>query len=357
MKKIILIIILAMTFIACSKENKVLKEEIEKAKVFIEKEELSNAIEILSEAVEKYPKEKATEEATELLGQTKLKKQEEKLLEATKLFEEKSYSLAKEVLRTLIVLDDTTSIAEKGKDIEKQIVEIEEIMEFEKYFKEKKYFLARWVLDDSEIVTQKISRDKLNELSKKLDLEIDKELKVLERNFIKTEDKFSGRIQLTHRNVPKYSNQESYINMGIVKTKILSPVLLVSYFGEDWVFFDKILIKIDNRSIETIEINSRKSRSAVHNGVVETADTDLFYGREATVELMVQIMNEKNVDIRFVGSRNSKDFKLKTSQKLAVKESLKYVSLAISKNSEKRTRQNLNTTLLIFSSLEEFGNF
>lgn len=383
MKKIILITILAITFIACSKENTAVKEEVVKAKVLLEKEEFLPAIDVLNKVIETYPKERATIDAKKILEIAKLKKQEklfleatdlfekknyssakklinsllqldvatlvaekgkklekkivvellreqtEKLSEITKLFEERKYSLAKEEIASLVKIDETTSLARKGQSIEKEIVEIEEIMNFEKLLKEKKYLSARRLLDSS-----KISNEKTSEFSKKLDIEVNKELKVLEKRFGKKEDRFSGQVILKHVNAPRYSNEENFVEILFVNN---IPFFQVNYFGDNWVFFEEVLIKVDNDPLHTLKMTSRNNRVSAHNGVTEQVSTNLYYG-ETTLFLMAQIASGKEVNIRFVGSRNSKDFKLKAKHKLGIKESLKYLSLILAKEESSSTR-------------------
>ncbi|MGL5964003.1 MAG: hypothetical protein ACRCZ9_11545 [Fusobacteriaceae bacterium] len=335
MKKIILIFSLTVILAACTKENKAVKESIIKANSLVTTKEFLTAQDILSTAILRYPKEKSTldakiflEQINEMIAKDELERQEKKLAEAEKLFENKNYSETKKIIESLVSINPNSKIASKGKSIFEKILILEFTEKFYEFYKEKKYFSARLLLDDFNL-----SNSIKDEFLEKLNVEINKELFVLETKFKTEYDKWQDVSFVQHKLARKYRDDGNFVELYFSKTSVLNPRIKFNYNGESWVFFDKILIKIDDYPTKSINIKS-KYRNTHYGGVSEIADVYLFtdnFLKEIPFTLIQEMAYGNSVEVRFTGDKSS-TAKLSTNDKKALKDALNYYLLTIAKD-------------------------
>ncbi|MGL4999276.1 MAG: hypothetical protein ACRC5T_09935 [Cetobacterium sp.] len=336
MKKIILIFSLTVFLAACTKENKAVKESITKAQSLVATKEFLTAKQILNNAVSQYPKEKSTpdaqiflEQVNEMIAKDELEKQEKGLAEAEKLFEDKNYSETKKIIKSFVSINPNSEIASKGNAIFEKIEILGFTEKFDELYKEKKYFSARLLLDDFNL-----SNSIKDEFSKKLNVGIDKELFILEKNFKTKYDKWQEVSFIQHKLVRQYWNTGSYVELYFSKNNTnLNPRIKFSYNGKSWVFFDQILIKIDGSPIKSVNIKSR-TRELSYGTVVEVADAYLLTDnslKEIPFSLIEEMAYGKSVELRFTGDKAA-TAKLSTNDKKALKDSLNYYLLTIAKD-------------------------
>ena len=179
---------------------------------------------------------------------------------------------------------------------------------------------------EATVLLKKLRVERIKEIDERLAAEKrrkKKEAKRLARalkNMKKKKDNVENITWYTPKNTPKYHLDNGacfYMYIGTGDGHVW-PRLVVRYDGNDWVFFDKILVKYDDRLAE-IEFDKYKNKKTdTSSGVAEWID---IAANPLIMTYLKEIANAKKVTIRFSG-KYSKDFVLTGAQKRALRDSL-----------------------------------
>jgi hypothetical protein len=146
-------------------------------------------------------------------------------------------------------------------------------------------------------------------------------LEELKKNFIYKEDEFKKIGWYSHKNQPVWKMFDTYL-----KTPVNSEwgIYLIShYYGDKWIFHNKVLIKIDDIVVETPEIslNSKDHQAEVlKSGYIREIN---HYRKIKEVQNIIKLIAEnfnKEIKVRFVG-KYYKDITLSYRDRLAIRDS------------------------------------
>jgi hypothetical protein len=125
---------------------------------------------------------------------------------------------------------------------------------------------------------------------------------------------------------PKFekSNFETnvYLYFGKSESEINSPRIVIRYFGDTWVFWNKVNFLIDGENIEYIPIDTPNKENS--DTVWEKSDESIT----SDDLIMIDKMNKaKSVKFRFVGTEHVRDFVLSKNRINDLKNVLNYHDL------------------------------
>lgn len=128
-------------------------------------------------------------------------------------------------------------------------------------------------------------------------------------------DDFNGIAWYTDKSSTKYRNaNDFYLYAGAKKGSNPTLRLVIQYYGEDWLFIEKYLFKVDGY---TYEIDPRYGDVKTDNDskVWEWFDTKPSKGE---IELVKKIIKSKKAVMRIEGSKYIKDVTISSAQKKAM---------------------------------------
>lgn len=146
-------------------------------------------------------------------------------------------------------------------------------------------------------------------------------IKNLLSNFNKKYDEFKDvTFYNTKQYTDDYGNIHIYIGQSGKEYNIESNSIWFrvkfTYQGNDWVFFDNIKIKTDNNLYDVIltseEYRNKYTDTIWGGGVIES--TDLLFVKN-DISMLRDIVNSKEVKIRYEGDKRSRDKKLSDKDK------------------------------------------
>lgn len=139
---------------------------------------------------------------------------------------------------------------------------------------------------------------------------------------IPTEDKVNKLEWLEHPRMPKYYNVRSFFFPYIGRLTDTGYTWLrvkANYYGDDWVFFNEIIISADGENTSVKFGSFETEHKIAYGGVAEIGD---FMPDESQIEALKSIENSKETIIRFVGDSSYYDLVLSAADKQAIIEVL-----------------------------------
>lgn len=178
---------------------------------------------------------------------------------------------------------------------------------------------------DDRIIIEKIKtttdiKNKLIEEKKKAKL---KQISTLKNHMRITRDNVENVTWYQDKTSPAYINYNQ-IKLGLAQSgDKLWMRFVISYAGDDWVFFDKIIFNIDGNIIEkSYSMFEKKTDVVFGAGVYESVDLP-YEGYEHLID---KIIASKNTTIKFRGKYSS-IMKISENQKQAMKRVLELYKL------------------------------
>jgi len=131
-------------------------------------------------------------------------------------------------------------------------------------------------------------------------------------------DDMRGTITYEDKTSPRYVNSQTnfYVYMIQRKNSLPSLRLIIQYVADDWLFIDKYIIKVDDKTYEITENSYGEIKTDSGGGIWEWFDRSV--GRKE-LQIIKAVANGKNVKIRFSGSQYYKDRTISSKEKLALR--------------------------------------
>lgn len=158
------------------------------------------------------------------------------------------------------------------------------------------------------------------ELAKAENLRIEKERLAQATSKMRKEyDEMKGITWYYDKTSPQYVNSRSALYAYIGQEEVGEPILrlVITYTSEDWLFIEKYLIKVDERTYTISEDSYGEIKTDNgYGGVWEWIDRAVS---DTEYEILNAIANGKAVKIRYEGSEYYKDRDITSSEKQALK--------------------------------------
>ena len=178
------------------------------------------------------------------------------------------------------------------------------------------------LLLDSSYITNISNIEELSKAEKELE-RIKEQKRTDEFNDVMTRvkkeyDKVDDSTRYKHRNMPYYVNVRSYVLPMIAEGTL---AILWSYTGDDWIFWDKVIINIDGekhtKSFDGLFDKPKRDNRA--GDVWEVAHSIVYSTESDDYKLLEKIANSKETIVRFQGEK-SYDLYVSASDKQAIKD-------------------------------------
>lgn len=146
------------------------------------------------------------------------------------------------------------------------------------------------------------------------------ELETISKSITSKYDDFEGITWYSHKNQPKYSNTNACYLYAGSKNKQYWGRLVVRFSGEDWIFVKRIIVKCDEikLNLNTTDVKRDNSSGDVWEWI------DISYDRNEQ-DIVLCIINSKEIKIRFEGDQYSKDYTLTSKEKNALIDMYKFI--------------------------------
>ena len=167
------------------------------------------------------------------------------------------------------------------------------------------------------------AENRLNELKEQEKARVLSEAKV---NFVIEEDKVEGVTWYTHKSTPQYIDIRSYISPYIgVRDTGAWICIRYNYTGDDWIFWEKLTIVIDGERITKNFRYSDIHRDNDYPSVWEYYDEALGWNEKLTskdLTMLSKIANSNETIIRFEGDDHVYDLVVTAQDKAVIRDVL-----------------------------------
>lgn len=335
---LLVMVLLMLSLVGCSEENKFYKQ----IKQTYESNNWEETISLVNEFKEYYPEDKHVEELNQLaedsIYQLNLIKGQE-LLNQMKEHNNKEewndlISLSKQVLSLI----PNTDIANEAKKLAEDAQSKLDAIELASLYSDlqSSYTKEDWssVINVAMKITTKFSstdeaktaKEYSDTASAKL-LEIkNKRLKSLLGKFSKDVDEVEGNTFYMPNSIPKYVNDRCSfaVYLGTSKNNTWLRWRL-SYTGDNWVFFEKIIINVDGEKwTRKFDYYNDISRDNKYGDVWEVADIN---PTNLDIQWIDKIASSTKTIVRFEGDNRSYDYTVTSKDKQGLKDILEAYEL------------------------------
>lgn len=151
-----------------------------------------------------------------------------------------------------------------------------------------------------------------------------KELDSLMKIFNKKEDEFNNITWLENKNIPVLAT-----NLHCVVNMETPYIYLVSmYYGDDWLFHEKIQIKYGDSIVSSNKVPSFDPRNATANSGGSVWEIISFSnGDDNEIPKFIYMNFDKPIKVRLLGRQYYKDYTLSNNYKKMIKESYQLFEL------------------------------
>lgn len=148
--------------------------------------------------------------------------------------------------------------------------------------------------------------------------EIQSEISSLSKKFNYEKDEFDDIGFYKHKSYGKYWQNTTTLTCGLNSTGYI--YLKSNYFGDDWLFHTSVSVKIDEKVHNTANVakHSDNYRTDIDGGNLWEVIT---YDKEDYIIRKIAENTDKEIKVRFNGSKYHKDITLNSKYKNAIKES------------------------------------
>lgn len=151
---------------------------------------------------------------------------------------------------------------------------------------------------------------------------VNSEIKKIKPLFREKYDEFNKITWIEHNNVPRFINSRGfYTYIGLDENGDPTLRLVIRYYGEDWLFISKILVKPDDA---LFEIYPDKMERDNDSDVWEWMD---IVPNDDNLAMLVSVISSKNTKVRFEGKQYYKDWTLTPREIKGLGDTQKYYSL------------------------------
>jgi len=129
-------------------------------------------------------------------------------------------------------------------------------------------------------------------------------------------DAVTGRRYIEAKSTPKYINNDAfYVYMVGTQTSLSGIRFVAAYEGNDWVFFDKIILNVDGRVFNLEFSYFEVERDNGYSGVWEWID---IVPSSENISMLKLIVESESTIIRFQGDTSKSDRELTQKEKKAI---------------------------------------
>jgi len=171
-------------------------------------------------------------------------------------------------------------------------------------------------ISENELKTKKAQKENLKKIKKKITN--------LKRKFLYQKDEFENIGFYTHKRFGKNWANRKTLTVGLNSTGYI--YLKSNYYSTDWLFHNKVLVKIGENKYETATVERYKDNSRTSNSGGHIWEVITYENEERIIGYIANRFNEK-ISIRFVGSKYHDDAVLSYKDKIAIKESYELAEL------------------------------
>lgn len=151
---------------------------------------------------------------------------------------------------------------------------------------------------------------------------VNSEIKKIKPLFRDKHDEFNKITWIEHNTVPRFINSRGfYTYIGLDENEDPTLRLVIRYYGDDWLFISKILVKPDDA---LFEIYPEKMERDNDSDVWEWMD---IVPNDTNIAMLVSIISSKNTKVRFEGKQYYKDWTLTQKEIKGLNDTQKYYSL------------------------------
>ncbi len=236
------------------------------------------------------------------------------------------------ILAVIVLLAAIASVfKEKSTTKKNEISEVSDYnLEYQKTFDSLNIINIKYLNDKIETFKKNgVSASKIEAIKSKKDSlitaktsEYQKMIKDLSNNFSIKKDEFQNVTWYTPKSVSRYYANDFYIYFGVNSGVLTKPRFVISYTGDDWLFWKEAILLIDGESFSYNPIETPK-RDNDGGKVYEKSDAVLH---ESFMSKLYLFKEAKTVKYRLQGDYY-KDFTLSNQRKKDILNSLKLYEL------------------------------
>ena len=120
-----------------------------------------------------------------------------------------------------------------------------------------------------------------------------------------------------NKSTPEYANKNNfYIYIGTKKDSLPWLRLKIQYAATDWLFIDKYIFKVDDKTFEINPVDSIVIRDNNADGIWEVYDDEF---NKKNYDLVKAIISSKKAIVRHQGNRKYADRVITTAEKQGLK--------------------------------------
>ncbi|MEH0156428.1 hypothetical protein V6R21_19930 [Limibacter armeniacum] len=163
---------------------------------------------------------------------------------------------------------------------------------------------------------EEATRKKIEEKKKQAKLKVEKAT----RNMRKSHDDIRNITWYYDKSSPRYVNSRSNVHLYFGKrgiNDVPSLWFVIQYVADDWLFIDKYIIKVGDKTYNISEERNREVKTDHGSGQIWEW-IELSAGKKE-IEIAKAIANGKNVKIRYNGRQYYRDRVITSAEKTAIK--------------------------------------